>query len=460
MDYGEFLNGKRAAVRDWGFDVGVSDINRNAFPFQVDIVRWALRKGRAAVFAGCGLGKTLMQLEWARLVSGHTGKPVLILVPLAVARQTRDEGRKFGIGVTICRSQADARDGINVTNYEMLHTIDPVEFSGVVLDESGIIKSFAGKTRNDIIEKFAFTWFKLACTATPAPNDYVELGNHSEFLGVMTRAEMLSMFFINDTKDTGNWRLRGHVRDNVFWEWLASWSVMFSSPDDLGYEIGGFLLPEIMYHEHVIESKAHPGYGFFNLPVTDLNSRRKVRKETLNDRCRAAADLINSTDNGWVVWCNLNAEGEMLTRMVDGAVEVAGRHKDGVKESRMLDFAQGKIRRLVTKPSIAGHGMNWQVCSRAAFVGLNDSWEEFFQAVRRIWRFGQERSVEIHIFIEEREDPVLENIRRKDINARKMVDAMVHCMRDFTKTELTGSGRDVIDYRPEEEMRLPKWLRR
>lgn len=458
-DYQEFLKRKEILDLPSGFDVEVNQLNPALFDWQALIVRWALRRGRAAIFADCGLGKTPMQLAWAEQVSRHKDNaPILILAPLAVSEQTKEEGKKFNIPVKVCRFQTDVVAGINVTNYEKLHKFDPSKFCGIVLDESGILKSFSGATRNAIISAFYKTPYKLACTATPAPNDWVELGNHAEFLGVMSRPEMLSTFFINDTSDTGTWRLKGHVKSNLFWKWMASWSVMLKSPIDLGFAEDDFRLPGITYHQHIIKSIEKPTFGLFNLPVTDLNSRRTVRRDTLEVRCREAAELINSTGEKWVVWVNLNSEGELLTQLIDGAVEVAGRHDDELKAKRMFDFAKGKVKRLVTKPSIAGHGMNWQVCARAAFVGLSDSWEQFYQATRRIWRFGQTRPVEVHIFIEEREGPVLENIRAKDDKAHQMALSMIEHMKDLSKKEMKSLRRMTIDYKPMEEMRLPNWM--
>uniref|UniRef100_A0A6M3KI68 Putative helicase n=1 Tax=viral metagenome TaxID=1070528 RepID=A0A6M3KI68_9ZZZZ len=457
-NYSEFLLEKEIKDFPSGFDVSVDQLNPMLFDWQALIVKWTIKRGRSAIFADCGLGKTPMQLVWAEQVSKFASGPVLILAPLAVAEQTKWEGDKFGINVNLCRSQRDVREGINITNYQKLHKFIPSYFCGIVLDESSIIKNFNSATKGAVIEAFYNTPYRLACTATPAPNDWMELGNHAEFLGVMTRTEMLSTFFINDTKDTGTWRLKGHVRDNYFWKWLSTWAIMLSSPKDLGFEEGDFKLPEITYHEHIIKSTAIPTRGFFNLVVTDLNDRRRVRRDTLEKRCKEAAELINATNELWVVWVNLNPEGELLTKLIDGAVEVAGRHTDEQKSQRMLDFAHGKVMRLVTKPSIAGHGMNWQVCARAAFVGLSDSWEQFYQATRRIWRFGQSHPVEVHIFIEEREGPVLINIRNKDRKARQMLEAMVQHTKELSKKKIFQLSRETDEYFPVEEMRLPIWL--
>jgi len=457
--YSHFLKKKGLNFLSSGFKIEEKHINSKLYLFQRDIVKWALQKGRACLFEDCGLGKTVQQLEWAHQISKKEDAPVLIVAPLAVAEQTKLEGDWFGTPVHICTKQKDVQKGINITNYEKLHKFIGSEFIGVVLDESSILKSFSGVIRNQIIDMFKTIPYRLACTATPAPNDYMELGNHAEFLGVMTRVEMLSMFFINDTANTGHWRLKGHVKNNIFWKWLSSWSVMISKPSDIGYENGDFELPNIHYHEHIIQTIAKPKYGFFTFPAQTLNERREVRRETIKIRCQEAGDLINSTKDRWVVWCNLNTEGDCLEKYIDESIQVAGRHSNEIKTERMMGFAIGDVKRIITKPKIAGLGMNWQICSHAAFVGLSDSWEQFYQAVRRIWRFGQEKEVHIHIFLEEREGAVLANIKRKDIQAKKMVENMIVYMGDLMKTELGQTKKDFTDYLPMIEMELPEWIK-
>lgn len=458
MDYQKFLETKHIIDQKSGFSIPVEKLNSKLFDWQKAIVRWAIGRGRAALFEDCGLGKTPQQLDWANQICKKEKAPILILAPLAVSEQTCREGQKFGIKINICKSQNDIKNGINITNYEKLHKFKVDNFIGVVLDESGILKNFNGATRNEIIESFKITKYRLACTATPSPNDYSELGNHAEFLGVMPRAEMLATFFINDTAHTGTWRLKGHVQDNVFWKWVASWAVMITKPSDIGFDDNGFILPKIKYHQHIIETKTKPSFGFFPEIAQTLNDRRKVRNETIGIRCNNAAELINSTDDKWVIWCNLNAESEMLSKIIKDSKEVAGRHKDEIKTQRMIGFANGDLKRIVTKPKIAGLGMNWQICNKVAFVGLSDSWEQFYQAVRRIWRFGQDKEVDVHIFIEEREGAVLKNIQRKDKQARAMIIAVVENMKDITKQELGCSKRNLIEYEPVIEMELPTWI--
>jgi len=457
-NYEQFLEKKQIVDQKSGFEISLDELNPMLFDWQKTIERWALARGRAALFEDCGLGKGLQQLEWANQIHKKEKEPILILAPLAVSEQTRQEGEKFGIPVNVCPSDSYIKNSINITNYEKLHKFKPEKFIGIVLDESSILKNFTGATRNEIIDSFCKTKYRLACTATPAPNDYMELGNHAEFLGIMTRAEMLATFFINDTKDTGTWRLKGHVRNNIFWKWLSSWAVMINKPSDIGFDNDGFILPKIHYHEHIIPSTAEP-FGLLIEAASTLDERRQVRRETVELRVNEAAKIINGSEIPWVIWVNLNSEGEYATRQIHHAVEVAGRHTDEIKSERMIGFAKGRYRKIVTKPKIAGLGMNWQICNKAAFIGLSDSWEQFYQAVRRIWRFGQKHEVDIHIFIEEREGAVLQNIQRKDKQAKLMTESMIKHMKDLTKKELEQTGKMSIDYFPSQEMELPSWIK-
>jgi hypothetical protein len=448
--YEYFLQSKRAVMPPVGFHVDRDALHPSLFDFQKDIVRWALRRGRAAIFAGTGLGKTRMQIEWAMNVHRLSGGDVLLLAPLAVAAQTVREGAALGYEITLCRSQDDVRPGLNITNYEMLHHFEPVLFEGVVLDESSILKSFTGKMRTELIESFAYTPYRLACTATPAPNDYMELGNHAEFLGVMSRTEMLSMFFVHDGGETQKWRLKGHAED-AFWRWVASWGVMLEKPSDLGYPDDGYILPPLNIFDHVIEV---PGE-----PAKTLSQRQRARKETVADRVAACAELVNATDRPFLVWCDLNIESEMLAAAIPGAVEVKGSDKPAFKEQAMLDFAVGKIRVLVTKPSIAGFGMNWQHCADMAFVGLSDSFEQVFQAIRRCYRFGQTRPVNVHMITSSREGAVAENIKRKEADYRKMVDEMIKYTKEITSESIRSTERDVAEYEAKTPIIIPSWLR-
>lgn len=443
MKYAEFLQAKAITAPATGLQE-VPALNPALFQFQRDITAWALKRGRAAIFADCGMGKTFMQLEWARHVPGD----VLILAPLAVAKQTVHEGEHFGIAVHYCRDQSQVKPGINITNYEMLDHFDPLKFAGIVLDESSILKAYDGKTRTAIIEAFRHTPFRLACTATPAPNDYMELGNHAEFLGVMTRAEMLSMYFVHDGGETQTWRLKGHAQ-NDFWKWLASWAVMIRKPSDLGYEDGDFILPPCDLHEHVLRlDRATDGY-LFALEAVTLQDRIAARRESVAERVEECARLVNGNDESWVVWCNLNSESEALARAIPDAVEIRGSNGIEEKERALEDFAEGRARVIVTKPSIAGWGLNWQHCRNVTFVGLSDSWEQFYQAVRRCWRFGQHRNVNVHLIVAETEGAVLKNIKDKERAAAEMAENIVVHMRDEMRANITGTRRMTTEYKRE-----------
>lgn len=433
-----------------GFNVDRDSLHGSLFDFQCDLVRWALRRGRAAIFAGTGLGKTRMQIEWAMNVHRLSGGDVLLLAPLAVASQTIREGAELGYEIHMCRSQDDVKPGLNIANYEMLHRFEPVLFEGVVLDESSILKSFTGKIRTELIESFAFTPYRLACTATPAPNDYMEIGNHAEFLGVMSRTEMLSMFFVHDGGETQKWRLKGHAED-AFWKWVASWGVVLEKPSDLGYPDDGYILPSLTITDRVIEIEGEP--------AKTLSQRQKARRETVAERVSACAEIVNATDKPFLVWCDLNIESEMLAAAIPDAVEVKGSDKPAHKEQAMLDFAAGKIRVLVTKPSIAGFGMNWQHCADMAFVGLSDSFEQVFQAIRRCYRFGQTRPVNVHMITSSREGATAENIKRKESDFRKMVEEMIKYTKDITSESIRSTGRDVAEYTPVVPLKIPSWLR-
>lgn len=438
--YTEFLSGKARDDVPTGHEPG--DLNSALFPFQRDIVRWAVRRGRAAIWADCGLGKTLMQLEWAREVPGN----VLILAPLAVAEQTAREGEKFGIPVTVCRSQSDVVEGVNVTNYEMLQHFDPESFEGVVLDESSILKAYTGKTRTAIIDAFAATPYKLSCTATPAPNDVVELGNQAEFIGVMTRTEMLAMFFIHDGGSTQDWRLKGHGIKR-FWDWVGDWAVAIRAPSDLGYDDVGFILPPLTMYEHVVDVDQNLAHGdLFDHAPKSMIERRQARRDSVNHRVAATADLVNSEPGAWVLWCDLNAESGALTAAIPDAVEIRGSDTVEHKRDSMLGFERGEIRVLVTKPSIAGFGMNWQHCSNVAFVGMSDSYESVYQAIRRCWRFGQHNEVTVHVVTASTEGVVRDNIRRKESNAQDMTRQIVADMRNKVMANVRGTERDTATY--------------
>jgi hypothetical protein len=456
QQYQQFLHHKKFSDPLTGHEPGL--LSPVLFDFQRDIVRWAIRRGRAAIFADCGLGKTLMQVEWAKHVIRHTGGDVLILAPLAVSAQTiREAYTMLRFPVRLCASQDDVGHGANITNYEKLHNFDPSHFTGVVLDESSIIKHHTSKTRDQLLASFSGTPYRLACTATPSPNDYMELGNHSEFLGVMSRSEMLSMFFIHDGGDTSKWRLKGHA-EGEFWKWLCSWAVMVRRPSDLGYNDGGFTLPSISYHNHVIPASSPTNGMLFAMPARDLVARRNARRDSTEDRCKLAADLVNASHEPWVVWCDLNNESQMLAKMINGAVEVSGSDTNQHKESSMLGFADGKFRVMVSKPSIAGFGMNWQHCRNMAFVGLSDSFESYYQATRRCWRFGQKNPVNVHVITSQIEGEVVKNIQRKERDAERMASQMVDHMSSISSAEIKGITRDKKEYCAADSMQLPRFM--
>ena len=449
MSYQQFLSAKRQTIEAVGFDP--EQFIAPLFPFQRDIVTMACRVGRFCIWADCGMGKTAMQLEWASQVCRNTKGNVLILAPLAVSRQTVREGAKFGISCSFAATQADVQPGITVTNYEKLVHFDPSAFDGVVLDESSILKAYTGKIRNQIIESFAQTPFRLACSATPAPNDHMELGNHAEFIGVMTRTEMLAMFFVHDGGDTAKWRLKGHAVSK-FWEWVCSWAVTIRKPSDLGYSDDTFILSALEINDCTVETPREAvtddigQMGLFAMEAKTLSDQRQVRKASLQLRVEAAAELANSNSEQWLIWCDLNDESSALAAAIDGAMEVTGSDSDQHKEDAMLRFQEGAIRVLVSKPSICGFGMNFQQCHNVAFVGLSHSYEAFYQAIRRCWRYGQQQPVQAHIIYDVAEGAVVQNIRRKENNSTAMAEAMVSIMKESTMQQLKKIQRQIMPH--------------
>ena len=450
-DYLNFLNNKQFVLESSGFDVSVDDLNSSLFDFQKDIVRWALAKGRGAVFADCGLGKTIIQLEWAHQICEKTGGKVLILAPLSVAPQTVREGDKFGIEVHICETQADVQRGINITNYEKMDNFVAKDFVGIILDESSILKSFTGKIRNSIIDNFANTPYKLACTATPSPNDYMELGNHSEFLGVMTRSEMLSMFFVHDGGQTSKWRLKGHAQD-VFWQWMASWAVFIDNPANLGYSDDGYNLPPLHINEIIVDG---------NEPIVEtltLTERRNARRDTLNLRCEESNNITKDNDGQFVIWCGLNSEQDYLEKLFgNNAVSIRGSTSNKTKIENERKWREGEVPILITKPECCGYGLNWQHCHNMIFTGLSDSYEQYYQALRRIWRFGQNYPVNVYIVISAKEGCVKQNIERKETDFINMRNEMIKLTKEITKKELKKTCRISTPYNPQVKMMLPNW---
>jgi SNF2 family DNA or RNA helicase len=458
MNYNEFLAKKQFIQEMSGFDVELSELNEKLFDFQKTIVKWALKRGKAAIFADTGLGKTFMQVEWAWNVFQRTGNRVLILTPLSVADQTVAEADKLGYSIKYVREfNKDGSTGIYVTNYEMLHEFEDAiregYFDGIVLDESSCIKHENTKTRQYIVDLSRHIPYRLSCTATPSPNDYMELGNQAEFLGIMRMTEMLSMFFIHDSGETSKWRLKGHGRKR-FWAWLATWACVIKRPSDIGFSDEGYNLPPLDQKEIVVPSQFNVG------DTTGLAQRNEARKISIDERVAAAAALVNNDTSGdsWVVWCNLNDESKKLTEAIVGAIEVKGSDSIKHKEQSLADFASQKSRVIVTKPSIAGFGLNWQHCHKMIFVGLNDSFEQLYQAIRRCYRFGQTKPVQVYLVSSVLEGPVLENLKKKELMAEQMSQEMVEQMRDFTKKEIRNLSSEKTEYTATKVLTIPAFL--
>ena len=445
MEYEDFVAAKRRKEVATGHQPG--DLNEHLFDFQHAIVGWAVRRGRAAIFADTGLGKTLMQLSWADEVASHTGGAVLVLAPLAVSEQTIEQGSTFGIEVKrVPHSGLIDSPGAWITNYERMDAIDFTELHGLVLDESSILKAHDGKTRQHIITSAHGVPYRLSCTATPSPNDFEELGNQCEFLGVMTRTEMLATYFVNDTGDTGTWRLKGWGASK-FWEWMGSWAVVLRNPSDLGFDGARYELPPLEYFEHVIQTEAIEG-DLFSRPAMTMTERRKAQRDSIEARCKALADVVNADKSEpWIIWCHLNDEAELLNQLIDDSVNVQGSDSPESKAKNLLGFAHGDVRVMISKAKIAGYGLNWQHCARMAFVGLDDSFEKFYQAVRRCYRFGQKRNVQVHMFTAENEGQILANLKRKEVQHHEMSANMIEHMKDIMNKELAGQENIVDEYR-------------
>ena len=415
--YAEFLKTKQKAFIAVGPSVEAEAINPMLHEWQASIVVWALRQGRAAIFADCGLGKTFMQLEWARLAAETS----LILAPLSVARQTVREAHKLNMDVRYVRHSSEVTGpGVWITNYEMVEQFDPNLFGAVVLDESSILKNVNGKIRQRLTETFKVVPYRLACTATPAPNDVAELCNHAEFLGVMPRNEMLAAFFVHDED---GWRPKGHASIPMF-KWMATWSVATRKPSDLGFSDDGYNLPNLSILAEVVDVDIEVDGQLFATELGGVGGRSKVRRSTLDARCERAFTLCAGQDQ-WIVWCGLNDEAVSLTKSIDGAVNVEGSWTPDQKAAALEAFQDGTIRVLITKPSIAGFGMNFQNCHKMAFVGLSDSYEAYYQSIRRCWRFGQQHPVDVHIIVSSLEQQIVQNVRSKEIEASHVTAQLV-----------------------------------
>lgn len=422
-------------------------------PHQRDATAFCLKQGRAGLFLDTGLGKTFCELEFAKYTAEATNGYALILTPLAVAKQIEREAKRFGYDARVIRDQSEAKPGINICNYDRLEKLDPDEFGSVVLDESSILKSFSGKTTRALIQTFGSHRFRLAATATPAPNDHMELGNHSDFLSIMPQAEMLARWFVNDTQEASQqWRLKGHAVE-PFWDWMASWSRMAETPADMGHDATGYILPKLSIHRHKVQDDVPISKDGLFAQDMSATSMFDIKRQTTGARADCIASKIDPKET-WVIWCDTDHEADALKARLKDAIEVRGSMKIEAKEDALNAFANGDARIIITKPSIAGYGVNWQHCSNMAFVGRTFSYEAWYQAVRRCWRFGQTKPVNVHLAVAEGEDQIGRVIDRKSADHAMMKRAMADAMRragDRTsKTKLT--------YTPNHIGRLPSWL--
>lgn len=453
MDYNIYLQNKSQSNHDSGFEP--SFMHPALFDFQKALVEWSVRKGRSAIFADCGLGKTLMQLTWAQNVINKTSKPVLILTPLAVSAQTVAEAEKFDFDA--CKTQdGEVHQGINVTNYERLENYKPEDFGGCVCDESSILKSFNGATKDRITTFMRKMNYRLLCTATAAPNDYIELGTSSEALGYLGYMDMLNRFFINDKNNSAlrrqygeapKWRFKGHS-EKTFWRWVTGWARAVRKPSDLGFSDDGFDLPDLVERHHVIGCEAKLDGYLFNLPATNLQEQREERRNSIGERCEKVASLVPKKDQ-CVIWCHLNDEAKRLRETISGSVEISGSTSESRKEQVFLDFANGDIKTLITKPKIASFGMNWQSCHRV-ITFPSHSYEQYYQSIRRCWRYGQTEPVTVDIVLSEGEKRVFDNLMRKSSQAAVMFDHLVANMNDSIRVTTKKSF--------DKEMETPSWL--
>ncbi|MFA5715465.1 MAG: DNA methyltransferase [Candidatus Paceibacterota bacterium] len=455
MDYHSFLESKYHKIGDSGFKIDRESIHKKLFEWQKDIMLWACKKGRCAVFLDTGLGKTFIQLEWARLMGENT----LIIAPLSVARQTVREAKKINIDIRYVRNQSEITTDhkLWITNYEMIDGFDYSIFGSVVLDESSILKSISGHIRQRLTELCANVKYRLCCTATPAPNDYIELGNHTEFLGICKQSEMLATFFINankehtieiegktyrkkgSNKNGTEWRLKHHA-EKSFFQWLASWAITMTKPSDLGYDDDGFNLPELNINPVFVNSDYKPIDQLFFTELHGISDRVKVRQSTIELKLSKLADIIATSDKQWIIWCGLDNESRMIKQIIPEATEVKGSDSIEHKTESLEAFQDGKIRILLTKAKIAGFGMNFQNACNMVFFGLNDSWETYYQCIRREWRYGQKNPVNVYLVLHEVETEIYQNVMRKDAMARRLKEALINQIKDYEKGEL---GLDI-----------------
>ena len=449
--YQAFLASKAPKPVAVGIDPG--PMPAHMFDYQVAATQFCIRQGRAALFLDTGLGKTICELEFADQTARASNGRALILTPLAVARQIEAEGRRFGYNCRVVREQSEVADGINICNYDRLEKLDCSSFGSVVLDESSILKAFTGTTTRALIAAFADTPFRLCATATPAPNDHTELGNHSEFLGVMPQSDMLVRWFINDSNDTGTWKLKGHAQDQ-FWNWCASWAVMASSPTDLGFDGSRFVLPPLEVKRHGVSAEIVPDDGLFGFNVSATNIF-DLKRQTCDVRADAVAALVAAEPaEAWLIWCDIDAEADALMARIPNVIEVRGSHSAEKKEAAIAAFVSGERRVIISKTKIMGAGLNLQHCARVAFVGRSFSYEAYYQAVRRCWRFGQLRPVQVHLIVAEGEDQIGRVIDRKSDDHA----AMKANMRAASLRSMAKSSQVKIPYAPTYQGTLPTWL--
>ena len=458
--YHDFIARKKRVMQPMGFEPKA--LSKSLFPWQKQIVDWAVRRGRAALFEECGLGKTLQQLAWAEQVYKHTRTPVVIHTPVGVRQQTKREAEKFGIKckVAVVNDQDAVIDGINLINYEKLHLFDASKFGGVVLDESSILKSFTGSTKRELCEAYKNTPFRLACTATPSPNDLMELGNHSDFLGVMPSNEMLSRWFINDTMKAGGYRLRMHARKD-FWKWVASWAVCISKPSDMGGDDTGYNLPELKIERVVVEADYTPSNGWlFARDSVSATNLHEVKRQSNDKRADEVLRLAKQHEGEpLLIWCETNYEADAILERIPEAVEVRGSDSESAKESKLRAFSDGNAQILITKPSLAGFGMNWQHCRTVIFSGQSFSFEKFYQAVRRCWRFGQTKPVTVYLVVAESEEAIGNAVAEKECKHRLMQSEMAEAMRSAS-LESVSDELEEAKYRADKAFLVPQWLRK
>ena len=449
--YHQFLNQKKLTIQDSGFDVYDSDLNPMLFPFQKYCVIKAIKKGRYALFEDCGLGKTIQQLEWARHIVSRTNRPVLIIAPLAVVGQTINEGEKFGYEVIELDERPHSK-GTYITNYDNIKNVVAKDYAGVVLDESSILKNFDGETKKQLIDLFSDTPYKLACTATPSPNDVMELCNHAEFLNVMNRNEMLAMYFIHDGGNTSSWRLKGHC-EQMFWDFVSEWAVMLCKPSDIGFSDEGYVLPEMNLIETHIETEKRDNGKLFNDTSVNATDYNKELRATISERLNKVAEIVNASDENWIIWIKQDDEGDMLRKLIPDAVEVRGSESPSAKREKLIGFAKDKYRVLITKLKIAQFGLNYQNCHNQIYASLDFSFESTYQGIRRSWRFGQEQEVNVYLICTDTMGNVRETIAKK----QSQFETMQKSMTAATNRNI-GAKRKVKSAKATSKMIMPSFI--